>query len=62
MGEIMGRAMNLTYNRRCDFCHRPVKFGYIVNTGPTQGFFCGRLCLERATKHMADLKREKGIK
>ena len=61
MGEIMGRALNLTTARRCDFCQKPVKFGYMVNMGPTHGFFHSRLCLERATAKMKSIKTEKGL-
>jgi len=61
MARIMGRGMTLKTARRCDFCRKPVKYGYIVKEGPTQGFFCGRMCLERATVMMDKLKKEKGI-
>jgi hypothetical protein len=61
MGQIMGKGVTFQHSQRCHFCQRPVKYGYYVNQGPTQGFFCGRICLERATARMSALKKEKGI-
>jgi|WetSurSiteA1Bulk_404760.scaffolds.fasta_scaffold07010_7 hypothetical protein len=51
MAQVMGYGLNLTHRRRCHFCHRPVKFGYLVKDSDVQGFFCGRMCYELAAKH-----------
>lgn len=60
-GKIMGKSVKYPHNRRCDFCHKPVKHGYIVREGETHGFFCSSMCLKRATEAMRLIKKEKGI-
>jgi hypothetical protein len=58
MEELMGRAIKSDTALRCDFCGRPVRFGYRVNEGPTHGFFHSKECLQKATEHMAKGKGE----
>lgn len=55
---IIGRQVKLTHNRRCDFCNKPVTFGYNISSGPTQGFFCGPRHAKAANEHMEELKKE----
>ena len=59
--RILGRQVKLSSNIRCDYCHKPVKFGYRVDSGPTTGFFCGPRHYETAKKHMLEMKQEMGV-
>ena len=61
-GNIMGMRIALKGNRRCDYCKRPRKTGYLVKQGQTQGFFCGRMCFEGAKTHMKAEKEKMGVK
>ena len=57
--QIMGKAIKIEHARRCDFCKKPVKFGYIVDEGTTHGFFCGSQCYGRAVEHVKELEKKK---
>jgi hypothetical protein len=61
MAQVMGYGLNLTAKRRCHFCHRAVKFGYLVKDSDVQGFFCGRMCYEMAAKHKRSVTGERHV-
>ena len=60
-GLVMGKYAKFEHSRRCDFCKRPVKAGYFVNTGPTHGFFCSGHHYRDAVEHMKQEKDKRGI-
>ena len=65
MTAIHGRQIKVPYNKRCDWieCTKgPIKFGYQITEGPTQGFFCGPRHWIAAREHMEQIKKETGIK
>lgn len=37
---------------RCDFCHRPTEYPYVVNQGPTTGKFCSAAHFTQAKQAM----------
>lgn len=61
---VMGRQVKFGDGaaRRCDFCHKPVKFGYVVSEGECTGFFCGPRHFNTAAEVMKDVKQELDIK
>jgi hypothetical protein len=62
--KVMGMGFKPDAPRRCDWCRRPVKFGYLVNDpqAPTHGFFCGRPHYEAAANYVINKKKEQRVK
>ena len=59
----MGLGATLDAPRRCDWCRRPVKFGYFVKGEmPANGFFCGRPHYQAAANYVINKKKELGDK
>ena len=65
MGEqIRGHQVKSQFNRRCDWegCSQgPIKFGYLINTGPCQGFFCGPRHYHLARERKEKLENESKV-
>jgi hypothetical protein len=59
---MIGRQIKFDYLRRCDFCNKAVKIGYLVNDPQLKGFFCGAPHARAAYEDMQKKKKELNIK
>ena len=61
--RIMGHQVKFSDGaaRRCHYCKEPKPFGYMVKSGPTQGFFCGQRHFNDAMVLMEEIKEKHNI-
>lgn len=61
-GKMFGRRWSGPHKRRCDFCHKAVNNGYVVNDPEFRGFFCGAPHANIAYKDMVETAKDEDMK